>query len=219
MATRLKSKPRIVAETRTPERALLADAISAHAAAVAIFTGTDAAVRTALRAAADDRDVLVAARKAVADAEARVADALVAKAMGTAAPTGPTLEEAHGVVARLEEKAVHHAAAIRTLESKLQEAKDAVNSAKYEIEPAVHAVLKADPATRRLLVDYTTAEQTYVDLRQSVRNIPLGSVCPDDLKDAFEYGRGERQPDYTGARAWSAAIKTLELDPDIELPT
>ena len=65
MATRLKTRPRPVAEPaqRTPERAALADAIAHHAAAVAKITAATTAIDNARRAAVHDRAALVAAKR------------------------------------------------------------------------------------------------------------------------------------------------------------
>jgi hypothetical protein len=114
--------------------------------------------------------------------------------------------------------ALHHLFWPHVRVGSTREAKNAVAIAKDEVAAAVHGVIKGAPATRRLLLDFIAAEQRYVDLRQSVRNIPLGFVCPDDLKDNFGCGRAEQQPDYTGAKAWAGAIKGLEIDPDTPLP-
>jgi hypothetical protein len=207
MTIRATNTPKAQPASRSAERQQLAETIFAQNAARATVEAIQSAIRQAGTARADQSAAVTAAKLAIIDAENHAADALVHAAMGTTAPAVMTPAEARTRLADLETKSPHFDTAIRILEQKLGDAKNALPSAADKVIAARNAVLKADPIIRKLFFDFVRVSNERETLWNIVTNLPAADIRPDGVPRVVE-------PDYRRSRTYFDYADALLTDPD-----
>jgi hypothetical protein len=206
-------------DVRTPERAALAAAIREH---------DDAAARLArVRQAKEEADevryrasaALTKAETAVEEAKQTEGARLAAVALGETDDTLSVADAELALVQATNDYAVtrNTIAALEARETAERRAVETALRARYE---ALHAAVKADPATHALVANYQAAQKHYLDLCKLLAALGDIGCCP---LEQFGEGYSPRhnfvsQGTAPSAPAWLAAIHELQTNADAPLP-
>jgi len=214
MTIRATNRPKAQPASRSAERQQLAEVIFAENAARATVEAIQSAIRQAGTARADHAAAVTSAKRAIIEAENHAADALVHAAMGTAAPAVMTPAEACIRLADLETKSPHFDTAVRILEQKLADAKNALPSAADKVIAARNTVLRNCPVIRQLFLDFVRVSNEYQTLWNIVTGLPnAADIRPPDVPKVND------TPDYAYSRRFFDYSDKLLSDPDATYST
>lgn len=210
MAARLK----LAAQSRSPVRQRLAEAISARNA---LDTQLAALIKAKEQAS---RDVWTAER-AIAVAEQNIETAKEAQAkhltdaaMGRAGPAPISMRDARAAVQDAKDEYEARVAARDGLKAQIAELDASRPLLNLEMDNALHAVIASDPAVLTLLQRWTALQRESADVRGA-----LGSLTGLLPKEAAGWDAIRNYPDLKLAERWASAVAALRNDADALLPT
>jgi multidrug efflux pump subunit AcrA (membrane-fusion protein) len=207
---------------RSPEREALRVAIQEHVTAKQRLSKISDAQERAGSISLDLSVAVDRAKAALAEAQAGESNYLARVALLEADGAGSPIEAA---AAALEKVRSDYAQATKTsaaLEKEAVTASQRLDWATINLNDAVKAAVKTDPAVTQLVADYQVAQKTYLDKCRLLSLLLDIGVCPID----GTFGEGySPQHNFVSrgsapeAPRWQAAINQLRADADAELPT
>ena len=228
----------------TPERAALAHAITAHAAAIANVTATDEAGQRASEAVWAAQAAVTAAQEVVSEAREATTRHLVAVAGGDAGPAPRTERQSRADLAEAEAALEDARVARDALKGRLPDAEAARDRAARVCKEAARAVIAAEAAGQAAALAEEVEELQAAALRKGaalawLTNIgafpvvkQVGAVFgkPADPRiraivgrheealQEYSYENWNRATAAGGAVAWDDALAVLERDANAPLP-
>src|SRR5262249_47479499 len=139
-------------------------------------------------------------------AKARAARALFEETTG-----GMSVAEAKAAHATAVEQLEAAETARTTLEREAAAAESEINWAKFKLDEAIIAVVKADPKTARLVARFREVQREFIDLRGAVEKLE-GLAITSGITAWRDF------PDLQARHRWEAALEALREDPDAALP-
>ena len=228
----------------TAERAALAHAIAAHAAAAAHVRATDEAGQRASEAVYSAQETVTAAQEGVAAAREAMVNHMVAAAGGNAGPAPQTEREARVILTDAEAALDASRAARDALKGRLPKAEEARDRAARVRSEAARAVIAAEAADHAAALAGEVDELQATALRKgaalawllkvgalpAVQQVGAMFGKPADPRIRAIVGRHEEAlQEYSydgwnrttaagGATAWDTALTALEHDASAPLP-
>ena len=213
----MKPNMRLVGDAppRTPEREQLAEAIARRDTATKQLARIQAAHERAADAVYEAKDSVAKAIAALDAAKAGEGSYLAAVALGEADAALSPIKTATAAVEEANDQ-LYTARHMRdALEAEIKSAERELMWAKSKLDDAVHAAVKADPATARLVAVFNEAERRFMSLRQA-----MGVVGTSRLPKGSEFWDCQHNwPALTDAPVWQAAVTALASDADAPLPS
>ena len=207
-------------EPRSPERVALAEAVSAHQAALTALEGIGPAIMVALRQTSAAETAVDDAAEAVETARANAGAHLVAAALGSADAAPASVSTARATLADAQDALADARAARQDLDAYQVLADRAVLYAGLTLDECIRAVFRSEAAplvyamvkrhqTLRAELNLLAAEIGFIQLRAGVRS---GDLPPDcwGWDNTFS-----RAPAPDRWEAWAAALRT---DADAAMP-
>jgi hypothetical protein len=197
-----------LAQTRSPEREALAEAIRRRSAATArIERLTEAAEGHSVWQA---REAVEEAEAALKEARKREPQALVAKVLGD--PCGPSVQAALDALTGAK-AALDLAEKTRdALDGQLQAAEAELGSANSALKKRIAEVVHSEGAASAVLAEYVEARREVARLHEILSLLSSRNCLPAYWDTTVYY------PPTNAEAPWRAALAALENDADAELP-
>jgi hypothetical protein len=200
------------APARTQERAALAEAIADRDAILARMAEIERLADEGTGTLAQHERALAAAERALADAVAE--SARCATGMEDAYTAPIPIRERRDAIQDARDTLAAHRAGRELLAREAEQLTQRLTYARMRVERCATAVVRADPATRRLLEQYAAASRRVADLDAAVYLIRRRDMVADADRPLLTLA----VHDSRRAEAWRAAIELLAKDADAELP-
>lgn len=213
VAEKLRDDPKPAPAAAPEPRAALRMAIEEHQAAVRRVADLTKALPAVDAAVMEARSAVEAATRAVEETKAAAAAHATAKALGTAGAAPPSLKDARAQLTDAEDALAVAAGALTDLAKQHEEAQRALSWSRPD--DAIAAVVRADPATQKLIEGYERARQQYADLRQAVELV--AGFLPYGEQLALLSERLDNTPGGTRSE-WERALTALQENADAALP-
>jgi hypothetical protein len=197
-------------------RAALRVAVQKHADLTHRLTELTKAVPASDAAVMQARRNVEAAKEAAEKAKADAAAYASARALGTAGTAPPPLRNARLKLTDCEDQLEIAKAAAADLAKQHKETEQSLSSARWDVEGAVAAVVRADPATQKLIEVFKRACRELADLREAVELVAFHFPQMERLSLLSE--RIDDTPPCAKRREWEAALAALETNAETELP-
>jgi hypothetical protein len=176
-----------------------------------------------VRAVPKAESAVFAARTGVEQASAAVEDAkreassqAVAAAVGKASGTTLSIAKARRVLEAAQDELETARTAAAALTEQRREAEQALSSARWDVDRAVAAVVRSDPATQKLIEVFKRACRELADLREAVESVASHFPQMERLRMLSER-IDEVLPSERRAQ-WERAIMALQEDASATLP-
>jgi predicted nucleic acid-binding Zn-ribbon protein len=212
-AARLAAEPvRSVADCRAALRA----AVEKHNTAARRLADLTKAMPAADAAVVQSRRNVEAATEAVEKAKADGAAYATARALGTVGTAPTPLRNARLKLTDAEDALEIARTSARDLAQEHKETEQALSSARWDVDRAVAAVVRADAATKALFAEFERARQRLADLRQAVELVAFH--FPQMERLALLSERVDNALPSERRAQWEAALGALQEDADAALP-
>jgi hypothetical protein len=199
---------------RTPEREGLAEVIARRTALRADLAELNEAAGRAF-------DMRVAARRALAAAEAGLAEAkraesanLVRSFIECDDAAMVRVQKANDAIEKAAAELAHAQKIGDAIDGEIRDLRSRDEMAKLSLNDAVRKVIATDPATRALLAEFKKQLRDLTGLRRAIEFIE--SSLPPDLRS---WRSAEPWPELPGDAPWRAALAALEHEADASLPS
>jgi hypothetical protein len=196
-------------------RAALRAAVAKHADLTQRLAELTKAVPKAESAVFAARTGVEQANAVVEDAKREASSQAIAAAVGKASGTTPSIAKARRALEGAEDDLEVARTAAAGLAQEHKETEQAVSSARWDVEGAVAAVVRADPATEKLIEVFKGACRELADLREAVELVASHFTQMERLTMLCE-----QVDDMPSAKCleWERALAALETNAEAELP-
>jgi hypothetical protein len=203
---------KLSASSKSPEREQLAEAIKAHADAVATFNRVSQAKEEASEVSLRASAALTRAQAVLAEAKVTEGSRLASVALGEQSALLPVAEAELAVTQATNDRTVAKNT-LSALEAREETERRAVDEARRAIDSAVSDVVRSDPTTQKL-----AADQEEINRRLATNTLVLNCLTEHGCNPLSRWGYDQQAGLAAVADQWRVAIAALRTDADAELP-
>jgi hypothetical protein len=203
---------KLSASSKSPEREQLAEAIKAHADAVATFNRVSQAKEEASEVSLRASAALTRAQAVLAEAKVTEGSRLASVALGEQSALLPVAEAELAVTQATNDRTVAENT-LSALEAREETERRAVDEARRAIDSAVSDVVRSDPTTQKL-----AADQEEINRRLATNTLVLNCLTEHGCNPLSRWGYDQQAGLAAVADQWRVAIAALRTDADAELP-